>query len=437
MSAELLLLGISHKTAPVALRERVAVPNAQAEAFLQELTESPAIDEAVAISTCNRTELYLVAADMVEAESHALGILASRAGIRPTELADVVYAPRNCDAARQLFRVSAGLESMILGEAEVQGQVRRSYELALTAGTTGPMTNRLFSAALAAGRRARAETGMGAGAASVSSVAVRFASETLGDLADRHVVIIGAGETSELTARALSEQGVRTIFVANRRANRARALASRFGGEVLPLDRLPQQLEHADMVVCATASPHPIIGEEELAEVMRARGGRPLLLLDIAVPRDVEPACADLDGVHVVDMDGLQRVVARNLKGRESEARRANAVVEEEIERFAEWLGSLDVLPTVASLRGHAAEIVESVLAENAHRWETDADRERAAAVARSVVNRLLHEPTARLKAGGSHGRLQLVRELFGLDEGMPAELPAEAADVRPLRRAR
>ena len=438
MSAELLLLGISHKTAPVALRERVAIANAQAEAFLQELVASPAVDEAVAISTCNRTEIYLVAGDMVEAESHVLGILASRAGIRPTELADVVYAPRNCDAARQLFRVSSGLESMIVGEAEVQGQVRRAYELALVAGTTGPMTNRLFGAALQTGRRVRAETGMSTGAASVSSVAVSIAAETLGELTDRHVVIIGAGETSELTARALSEQGVRTIFVANRRADRARALAARFGGDVLPLDRLPQQLEHADMVVCATASPHPIIGEEELAEVMAARAERPLLMLDIAVPRDVEAPCADIDGVALIDMDGLQRVVARNLSSRRGEAERATAIVEDEIGRFATWLGSLDAKPTVAALRAHADAIVEGVLAENAARWESASERDvaRAEAIARSVVNRLLHEPTLRLKEGGSHGRLQLTRELFGLDADQPAaEVEAPAAEVRQLRR--
>jgi glutamyl-tRNA reductase len=220
--SEVLLLGISHKTAPVAVRERLAFTDAQLPGFLGELLTAPSIREAVAISTCNRTEVYLVVTDAVEAESAALGALAARAGIRPTELADVVYAPRNCDAARQLFRVSAGLESMIVGESEVQGQVRRAHEMAIEAGTDGPLANRLFNAALKTGGRVRAETAIGAGGASISSVAVDLAVDVLGDLAERHVVIIGAGETAELTARALAAKGVTTIFVANRRAARAR-----------------------------------------------------------------------------------------------------------------------------------------------------------------------------------------------------------------------
>jgi glutamyl-tRNA reductase len=325
---------------------------------------------------------------------------------------------------------------MNVGESEVQGQVRRAYEAALGAGTSGPLTNRLFTAALAAGKRVRAETGISTGAASVSSVAVDLATEVLGDLAGRPVVIIGAGETSELTAQALAAKGVTTIFVANRHAARARSLADRFGGTVLPLDRLPDQLEQADVLLCATASPHPIVEREELEQVMRARDGRPLLVLDIAVPRDVDPACGELDGVRLVDMDGLGRVVATNLRGREGEARRGEGIVEEEIERFASWMGSLDVVPTVAALRAHGEEIVKGVVAENATRWESASPRdlERAEAIARTVMNRLLHEPTLRLKEHGSHARLELARELFGLGDAPVAEEPTPA-EVRSLRR--
>jgi glutamyl-tRNA reductase len=436
--SELILLGVSHKTAPVALRERLALPGQQLADFLGALVATPAVDEAVAISTCNRTEVYLVASDGVSGESAALGALAERAGIRPTELADVIYSPRNCDAARQLFRVTAGLESMIVGESEVQGQVKRAYEAALAAGTTGSLTNRVFGAALAAGKRVRAETGIGLGAASVSSVAVDVATEVLGDLSGRPVVIIGAGETSELTAQALAAKGVTTIFVANRHAARARSLAERFGGTVLPLDRLPEQLEYADVLLCATSSPHPIVEREELELVMRARGGRPLLVLDIAVPRDVEPTCGELDGVRLVDMDGLQRVAATNLRGREGEVARGEEIVEEEIGRFASWMGSLDVLPTVSALRAHGERIVEGVLAENAARWESASPRDvaRAEAIARAVMSRLLHEPTLQLKEHGSHARLELARELFGLADAPSSADPAEEpAEVRELRR--
>ncbi len=323
---------------------------------------------------------------------------------------------------------------MIVGESEVQGQVKRAYEAALGAGTTGPLTNRLFGAALAAGKRVRAETGIGAGAASVSSVAVDLATEVLGDLAGRPVVIIGAGETSELTAQALAARGVTTIFVANRHAARARSLADRFGGTVLPLDRLPDQLEQADVLLCATASPHPIVERDGLELVMRARGGRPLLVLDIAVPRDVEAACGELEGVRLVDMDGLQRVVATNLRGRGGEAARGEEIVEEEIGRFASWMGSLDVVPTVAALRAHGDAIVAGVVAENAGRWESASARDvaRAEAIARAVMARLLHEPTLQLKEHGSHARLELARELFGLadapEAGRPRSRPPRCA---------
>jgi glutamyl-tRNA reductase len=246
--SEVLCLGVSHKTAPVALRERLAMPDTAAQRFVRDAVAGPAVDEAVVISTCNRTEVYLTVSDTVAAETALLGALAARAGIRPTELAEVMYSPRNCDAARQLYRVTAGLESMIVGEAEVQGQVKRAFELAQAAGATGPLVNRLFGAALQTGKRVRTETGIGAGGASVSSVAVDLARDLLGDLADRRVAIIGAGETSELTARALHEQGVTAVFFANRRADRARSIASRFGGDVVALDDLPEHLEHADIV---------------------------------------------------------------------------------------------------------------------------------------------------------------------------------------------
>jgi glutamyl-tRNA reductase len=439
MSSELIVLGVSHNTAPVALRERLALTERAAKRFLQELVAYDAISEAVAISSCNRTEIYLVTSDPVRAEAELLGRLARDADIRPTELAAVVYSPRNCDAARQLFRVTASLDSMIVGEAEVQGQVKRAYEAALDAGTTGPLTNRLFGAALQAGKRARSETGIGRERVSVSTVAVDLARDVVGDLASRSVVIIGTGEMAELTAQALAHQGVRPVFVANRHADRARSLAERFGGEVGSLDSLPARLQDADIVVASTSSPHPIVGAAELEVVMRARGGRPLVLIDIAVPRDIEHACGEIEGVSVYDMDDLQAVVARNLGVREAERAKAEAVIEEEIQRFARWLAQLEVMPTITSLREHGADIVDQVLAENAGRWESASPRDlaRIEAVARAVMQRLLHEPTIRLKESG-HGRQQVLRELFGLEDPPAApEAPGQdAADnVRPLKR--
>jgi glutamyl-tRNA reductase len=438
--SELLALGISHKTAPVALRERLAFTEAEGGEFARTATATEEVREAVVISSCNRTEIYLVVGDAVRAEGDILSLLAQRAGIRPTELTDAIYSPRNCDAARQLFRVAAGLESMIIGEAEILGQIRRAHEAAVAAGCTGPLSNRLFTAALATGRRVRSETAIGASRVSVPSVAVDMAQSVVGGLEQRHVVILGAGETSELTARRLADHGAGTIFVANRHADRALSMAQRFGGSVVGLDRLPEQLELADIVLSSTASPHPIVGREELELVMAQRGGRPLLLIDIAVPRDIDPACGELEGVTLYDIDDLQAVAARNIDTRAAEAPQALEIVEEEIHRFARWLGQLDAMPTVATLREHGNTIVQQVLAENAGRWETASDRDlaRIEAVARAVMGRLLHEPTIRLRSLGGdrgHASLELVRELFGLrEDGLP-ELPAseELAQVHDL----
>jgi glutamyl-tRNA reductase len=440
--SELLALGISHKTAPVALRERLAFTESEAVEFARTATATDEVREAVVISTCNRTEVYLVVGDPVQAEGDVLGLLARRADIRPTELAEVIYSPRNCDAARHLYRVTAGLESMIVGEAEIQGQVRRAHEAAIAAGCTGPLSNRLFAAALTTGKRVRSETAIGSSRVSVPSVAVDLALSVLGELKRRHVVILGAGETSELTARALAEQGAGTIFVANRHADRALSMAQRFGGSVVGLDKLPEQLVQADIVLSSTASPHPIVGREELELVMAERLGRPLLLIDIAVPRDIDPSCDELEGVTLYDIDDLQAVVARNLNSRAEEAPRALEIVEEEIHRFARWLGQLDALPTVSALREHGDAIVAQVLAENSGRWDSASARDvaRVEAIARAVMGRLLHEPTIRLRGLGGdrgHASLELIRELFGLRTGEDGlgELPAseELAEVHDL----
>jgi glutamyl-tRNA reductase len=437
--SEILAIGVSHKTAPVEVRERLALPTGRSIDFLRDLRADAAVREAVAISTCNRLELYLVTSEPVEAETAALGMLARQAGIRPTELASAIYALRNCDAARHLFRVTSGLESMIVGEAEVQGQVKRAYEVAVGAGVAGPLTHRLFRAALQTGKRVRTETAVGERQASVSSVAAALAREELGDLSGREVVILGAGETSELAARALSQQGVAAIFVANRRHDRALGLARRFGGEAVSFDELPTQLERVDIAVAATSSPHPILGTDEIAQVMEARRGRPLLIIDLAVPRDVDPRCGEIEGVSLHDIDDLQSVVARNRSVRQAEAVRAEAVVEDEMQRFASWLGSLEVLPTLTALRERATAIVDGVLAENDERWESasERDRERMRAIGRTIVNRLLHEPTTRVKAlddgDRGHARVEVLRELFGLDAS-EEERPGDLAPVHRLQ---
>ena len=446
--SELLAIGVSHKTAPVEVRERLALPDARAAEFVRDLRGTGEVHEAVTISTCNRTELYMVVGNPVEAESRALAMLASQAGIRPTALASSIYALRNCDAARHLYRVASGLDSMVVGEAEIQGQIKRAYETAIEREAVGPLSNHLFKAAIATGKRVRTETAIGERQLSLPAVAVALARELLGDLHGRVVVIVGTGETGELAARALADSGAIPLFVASRRRDRAISLAKRHGGESLMFDDLPRALERADILVSATASPHLLLEAQELTEVMAGRGGRPLLLIDLAVPRDIDAACGEIDGVSLYDIDDLQAVVARNRKVRQAEARKAEGIIEQEIQQFAAWLGSLEVLPTLTALRVHATEIASQVVAENAGKWEemSERDRERVDAIARTIVNRLLHNPTARLKEPQDdrvHARMAMIRDLFGLEVESSAPPAAsvspspELAEVRELRPGR
>jgi glutamyl-tRNA reductase len=444
MTGTLLAVGVSHKTAPVALRERLALPEGRSASVLHEIVRHPEIHEAVAISTCNRTEMYFVTGNPVDAESAALSSMARHAGIPPTELVTAIYSLRDDDAVRHLFEVTAGLDSMIVGEAEVQGQVKRAYELALVEGGTGPFSNRLFRDALATGKRARTETAISRAQTSVSGVAVELARATLGELEQLRVLVIGAGENGELAARAFHDRGVASVFVANRRYDRAIGLAQRFGGTAVRFEDMIPQLIEADVVVSSTASPHQIVGREELAEVVEQRDGRPLLVIDIAVPRDIDPEIRDLPGVTLFDMDDLQRQVAQNLGTREAEARRVRTIVDEEADRFAQWRTSLDVVPTISALRERGDQIVHDVLHENSGRWTalSDEDRERVEMLARAVVNRLLHEPTLRLKGasidGESYIYVQALRDLFGLEpENTIEEAGADVASLDERRRRR
>ncbi|HEU4905066.1 MAG TPA: glutamyl-tRNA reductase [Solirubrobacterales bacterium] len=438
--SELLALGVSHKTAPLELRERLSLTEGRAVGALHELTAVEGIHEAAAISTCNRTELYLIVSDPVEAESEALGVLTRQAEIRPTELLGHLYSLRAGEAGRHLFQVTAGLDSMIVGEAEIQGQVKRAYELALVEGATGPILNRLFRGALAAGGRVREETAVGEKGVSVPSVAVELARRTLGDLGEKRVLVVGAGETAELVARALVSRGAASVFVANRHYDRAIGLAQRFGGEAARWEQLPEQLQAADIVVSATNSPHHIVERDGLEQVMETRSGQPLLLVDIAVPRDVEPECREVTGVSLHDIDDVQQIVGRNAGDREGEARRAEPILAAELDRFERWLASLSVVPTIAALRERGDEVVARVLAENEGRWDSlsAADRERLAAMAKAIASRLLHDPTLRMKrsAGSDDAYLYVsaLRELFGLDAGTEPEGDREGT-VTELRR--
>ena len=406
MSA-LVLVGISHHRAPVELRERAALGRDEAAALARTLA---ADGEAVCLSTCNRTELYLAAESGDDAERRAEeALLALEA-----ELGPALYRLRDESAALHLFRVAAGLDSMVPGEGEILGQVRVAYEV----GTTGPILDRLFRQALHAGRKARVETAIGESPASVSSAAAALAEQVFGDLAGRKILVVGAGKVGDVAARNLLSRGADIAWIANRSAERAASVAARFGGEPLPLEAIDEHLASADVVVASTGAPDWIIGRDQVERLLPTRRGRPLLLIDLAVPRDLDPSIHELDGCYLYDIDDLQAVVAETIAVRRREAEQAETIVAAEAERFREWQASRDVVPAIASLRARAEEIRA---AELRRAKLTDAERRAAESVTAAVVNKLLHLPTIRMKqaAAAADGVLyaDAVRHLFGLED--------------------
>jgi glutamyl-tRNA reductase len=410
----LLTLGLSHRTADIAVRERVALASDRAPALVQSLLGAGTISEAVALSTCNRMELYLAVDDDASGETVALGALAAESRIACTDLVDYCYSLRGSGATRHLFAVTAGLDSMVLGESEIQGQVRRAYEDALQAGTTGPLTNRLFTAALAAGKRVRTETAIDRRGVTVGAAAVELAGSVLGDLGRRRMLVIGSGKSGELTAQALAGSGVRAVFVGGRRRDDALGAGSRFGVAVDEQD-LPAELVRADIVLVSAAPPDGVFSRAAVEAVLARRLGRPIVVIDIGVPRGVEPQVGAIAGVRLFDFDDVQRRIERNASQRRAELGPAEAVIAAELARFEQWLAAIRTLPTVRDLRRRGEDVVAEVLADNEGRWEalTVADRERITLLARTIMSRLLHEPTRRLKDRTIDPAL--ARELFGL----------------------
>jgi glutamyl-tRNA reductase len=387
----LVLVGTSHHHAPVELRERVALDRGQAAALAQRL------GEAVCLSTCNRTELYVVADDAEDAEQRAVEALAE---LEP-EVEQALYRLRDHAAALHLFRVAAGLDSLVPGEGEILGQVRAAYE----SGTPGLVLDRVFRQALHAGRKVRAQTAIGESPASVSAAAAALAEQVFGDLNGSRILLIGAGKVGEQAARNLRTRGAEIVLTANSKTERA---------------QLEEQLVHADVVVSSTSSSDYVL---DALTVQRARHGRQLLLIDLAVPRDLDPAIHELDGCYLYDIDDLEAIVSETLAGRRGEAERAESLVAAEAQKFHEWHSSLDVVPAIASLRARAEEIREAELRKaDAVLGRLDESQRRAVeSLTGAIVNKLLHLPTVRMKqaAAAADGVIyaEAVRHLFGLDK--------------------
>ncbi len=415
---EIFCLGLSHKTAPLTVRERLALGNDKTEQVLKGLVDGLA--EAMLVSTCNRVEFY-VAADTADAARERLR--ADVAGLGGPESLDHLYEHRGDEALVHLFRVAASLDSMVLGEPQILGQVKDAYELARKAGSVRGELSRACSAAFVSAKRVRTETGVGRAATSMASAAVEMAKKVFGGLAGKRVLVVGAGEMSELAARHLKTAGVTELVVTNRTFSRAEELAALVGGTARPYEELTALLVPADVVVCSTASPSPIFTRQNVQAQLKARRHRPLFMVDLAVPRDIDPAVNELDQVYAYDVDDIQKSVAENSAARASEAAKAELIIAEELARFVRAREVRDGVPVLARLRETAAQIAKAEVERTFQNLSSEELSDKAKtsieAMAMAVVNKLLHQPTARLRETGAGDDFRLAEaaaELFGLD---------------------
>lgn len=420
------VVGASHRTAPIELRERLAFGRAELPPALARVSDAAGA-EAVLLSTCNRTELYLAANDGEAGIDHARVLLAARIGADPGAAARWMYVRRDRDAVQHLFRVAAGLDSMIVGEPQIQGQVREAYgsarEVAGARGpVVGPALNRMFQSALNVGGRVRSETRLGIGAASVSTAAVELAKKIFGSLKGRRALVLGAGEMSEVTLQCLQDEGTRTAVVANRTYERAAELAARCGGTAIHWDGFAAALPEVDIVICSTAAPHPVLTLERFRGALPRGARKPLCIIDIAIPRDVEPAVGDQENVFLYNIDDLQGIVDASLDRRRAELPAAERIVAEGVEEYWAWYSSLAVVPTIRALRDHGERVRQEEVERHLARLRHLSDDDRAAvdALTRSLLNKLLHAPSTRLREAAGNGRgtgvIDTVRYLFELD---------------------
>ena len=427
----IVLVGLSHHTAPVEIRERLAFAPTAMEKPLRQMLELPAVAEALIVSTCNRVELYAATREPDAAVAALRRFLADYHGVPLEEIEQHLYDYQGEDGIRHLFRVASSLDSMIIGEPQILGQIKTAYGYAVEFRTAGLILNRFLHKAFSVAKRVRTETGIASSAVSVSFAAVELARKIFDRLDDKGVMIIGAGEMCELAARHFVSNGVRKVLVTNRTFERAEKLAVEFQGRAVPFEQFTDHLAEVDIVMTSTGAPTFILGYKQMEEVLRRRRNRPMFLIDIAVPRDIDPKVNALDNIYLYDVDDLQGVVQANLKERQKEAHRAEGIIGEEIGQFHLWLANLEVKPTIVALRRRFEEISAQELTKTFgnHKDLSDAQRRGIEAMANAIVNKLLHRPTALLKRtqndASGENYVDAVRELF--------DLPAPAADAAPL----
>ena len=443
----LIAVGLNHRTTPVELREKLTLTEQRLPGALGAVLARPEIAEAVIVSTCNRAELYAVIDDMAKPESSPdlplEAILASWGGVPSNALSGHLYHYRDQRAAEHAFRVASGLDSMILGDGQILGQVKTAYEVARTHGATGAILNTLFQSALATGKAVRTQTGIGQGAFSIGSAAVELATRIFGDtLAGKTVLVLGAGKMSELTARHLQSCGAPAVLVTNRTFERAQALADQLGAgaSARRFDDLGPALLTSDIVICSTAAPHPIVTRDLIQTAMRARRNRPLFLIDIAVPRDVDPEVGDLQNVYLYNIDDLSAVVARDQAARHAESRLAGAIIDAAVAQFGQWRRGMEVTPLVTAVRERLDSLRLDEIARVRARLPHLSDHEmRVIGIAlQSMSGKIAHEAIAAIKDSAntepdnSYQRLDAIRSAFGLstENNAPLMEPSQAANT-------
>lgn len=414
----LIAFGINHKTAPVDIREKVAFAPELMEQALQECLKTAAVHEAAIVSTCNRTELYC---GLDESNINTLlEWFCQYHQLSKEELEPYIYLHTNNDAVQHILRVASGLDSLVLGEPQILGQIKDAYSTANHAGTIGRQLNRLFQHTFSVAKQVRTDTAIGASPVSVAFAAVSLAKRIFANLSEHTALLIGAGETTELVARHLGEQGVKKMIVANRTVERAQTLANHFDAEAIALSDMPERLLEADIIIASTASQLPILGKGAVERALKSRKHRPMFMVDIAVPRDIEPEVGSLDDVYLYTVDDLHEVIEEGQQSREEAAKQAEDIIENQVDHFMGWLRSLKGVDTIRAFREQAEQKRDEQLAQAKKQLAAGKDPEEVInELARTLTNKLIHEPSAQLNQAAYSGRKELLenaRELFNLE---------------------
>jgi len=429
----IIVVGLSHKTAPVEIRERVAFAPTAMESPLQQVADLPAIIEGMIVSTCNRVEFYATSRDPDAGIVQLRRFMASYHGLELEQLEKHLYDYQGEEAIRHVFRVSASLDSMVIGEPQILGQIKTAYGYATEFKTVGLILNRFMHKAFSVAKRVRTETNIAGNAVSVSFAAVELARKIFGTLERKTVLLIGAGEMCELAARHFLNNGVAQVLVTNRTLARAEKLAAEFDGKAIPFDQFPEQLHQVDIILTSTGAPNFILERPKVEEVLKQRKNKPMFFIDIAVPRDIDPKVNDLDNIYLYDVDDLQGVVQANLKERHKEAKKAESIIDQEIGQFYTWLGTLEVKPTIVSLRNKFEDVRRSEVEKTLKNLRDLGSKEQKAieAMSAAIINKLLHAPISALKkaqnGGGEESYIDAVRALFAL------ETAADDSELPPL----